>query len=178
MNTAFLSLPRILLATCVILLMALKLLAPGEIAQIQVDVLMQRLGSQLAARNAGKITFEKRRELSAMPQLSLEVPGCNGPVRFVAVSTQEDLRSAAQIAMPPNLALPRVSVFAQGREYFLDERLVMRIAAVRNYLALKFGLTDLAPSGTLLLVIRDAACPVSELADWPRLWAFSGSQNN
>ncbi|MDE2384819.1 MAG: hypothetical protein KGO53_09375 [Alphaproteobacteria bacterium] len=170
--------PRLMLAALAAVLLALKLLAPGEIEQIPADTLLQRLGDQLAARGTGPVQFSQRADLAGSHQLTFRLPDCPSPLRVVAVSTQEDLSSAARIATPAGLAAPEIAVFAQGEEHGMGGRLAMRLSAVKNYLGLKFGLTDIAPSGTLLAVVHDASCVGYRAVDWPALWSAIGLQSS
>jgi hypothetical protein len=140
--------------------------------QIGLDAINKNTAQVLAA-NVAMAVEEKRQPLRRdLHMFKFSLADCTSPYFAVQALTLEDLQPVLDAAKPfPDDLKPRVIYL--GQELDMEDRIGLKLTAVKKFISYRLGLTIERPSAYLYIILSRKDCTGYRKLNWSKIWASS-----
>lgn len=161
---------RVILIATLATLLAAKYVLPAPVHQLEPTVMNANFEKVLTAAGAQMVKAAMRNDRSDQRRFEFTLKDCPVPYIAMQASALEDLQAVINHAKAlPEGFIPRV--FFLGKELAFDDRLGLKLTAVKQFVAYRLGLSPEIPSGDIYLLLAKPGCDDYRVLEWWRVWA-------
>lgn len=161
---------RVILIAALAALLVAKYLLLAPVHQLDPTVMNANFEKILAAAGAQTVKTTMRNDRSDQRQFEFTLKDCPAPYVAMQASALEDLSAVINHAKAlPEGLIPRV--FFLGTELAFDDRVGLKLTAVKQFVAYRLGLSHEMPSGDIYLLLAKPGCHDYRALEWWRVWA-------
>ena len=144
------------------------LLAP--VHQLEPAAMNANLENVLKSAGAQIVKASVRDDRADQRRFEFTLQDCPVPYVALQASALEDIQAVIDHAKAlPEGLVPRV--FFLGKELAFDDRLGLKLTAMKQFVAHRLGLSPEMPSGDIYLLLAKPGCDGYRTLQWWRVWA-------
>lgn len=166
---------RFLAVAVLAILIVAKFFAFGPIKQISLAEINIQTAQLLAKASLRPPEQKKQSHRADLQQFQFYLADCVAPYFALQALTLEDPMSVLEAAQPlPQNLEPHVIYL--GEELGIDDRLGLKLTAVKKFISYRLGLSPERPSAYLYVILASPKCAGYRQIDWSKVWASSSGK--
>ena len=161
---------RVILILTFSLLLVAKYIMLAPVHQLEPAAMNANFENVLKSAGAQIVKISKRDDRADQRRFEFTFQDCPVPYVALQASALEDIQAVVDHAKAlPEGLVPRV--FFLGKELAFDDRLGLKLTAVKEFVAHRLGLSPEMPSGDIYVLLAKPGCEDYRTLQWWRVWA-------